>query len=111
MPVIRNTPSQRVVNGNIVNSSEIAIVSDSDFRTKGEGIIVVKNIDFCKISLDQSTTDHITIKALTKVLIQPMMGLIDDEYQEMEIDKGACVEMAYCAGGWYILSSDGLKFS
>jgi hypothetical protein len=111
MPVIRNTPSQRVINGNLVVSSEMAIVTDSDFRTKGEGIVIVKNVDFCKISLDQSTTDHITIKALTKVLIQPMMGLIDDEYQEMEIDKGACVELAYCGGNWYILSSDGLKFS
>ena len=111
MPIIRNTPSQRVVNGNIVNSSETAIVSDPSFRTKGEGIVIVKQIDFCKISLDHSTTDHITIKALTKVLIQPMIGFIDDEYQEMEIDKGACVELAYCAGNWYIMSSDGLKFS
>ncbi len=111
MPIIRNTPSQRIVNGNIVVSSETAIVSDPDFRTKGEGVVIVKNVDFCKISLDQSTTDHVTIKALTKVLIQPMMGLIDDEYQEMQIDKGACVEMVFCAGNWYIMSSDGLKFS
>ena len=111
MPIIRNTPSQRVVNGNIVNSSEIAIVTDSDFRTKGEGVIIVKNVESCKIQLDSSTTDHITIKALTKVLIQPMIGLIDDEYQELLIDKGACVEMAFCAGNWYIMSSDGLKFS
>ena len=39
------------------------------------------------------------------------MGKIDDEYDEILIDRGACVEFAYVAGGWYILSSDGLKMS
>ena len=111
MAVLRNTPSQRVINGSIINSSESAIVSDSIFRTKGEGIIVVKNIDYCTINLDHTTTDRTVIKALTKVLIQPIMGMIDDEYHELLIEKGACVELSFCGGGWYILSSDGLKFS
>ena len=33
------------------------------------------------------------------------------EIVKLLIDKGACVEFAYCAGGWYVLSSDGLKMS
>jgi hypothetical protein len=111
MAIIRTTPSERVVQGKLIVSSESAIVSDSQFITRGEGIVIVKSIDFCKVTLDHTTTDHVTVKALTKVLIIPAMGKIDDEYDEISIDVGACVEFAYCAGGWYILSSDGLKNS
>ena len=35
----------------------------------------------------------------------------DEEYDELFIDKGACVEFRFCAGVWYIISSDGLKMS
>ena len=111
MAIIRNIPSERIINGKTIKSSESAVVSDPTFVTKGEGIIIVKNIDSCKITLDHTTTDKTTIKALTKVLILPLMGKIDDEYDEIFIDKGACVEFAYCSGGWFILSSDGLKQS
>ena len=48
---------------------------------------------------------------MTKVLIIPDMGKIDEEYDEILIDKGACVEFRFCAGTWYIMSSDGLKQS
>lgn len=111
MAIIRNIPSQRIINGKTITSSESAIVSDPTFVTKGEGIVIVKNIESSKVTLDHTTTDHVTIKALTKVLILPIMGKIDDEFDEIFIDKGACVEFAYCAGGWYVLSSDGLKQS
>ena len=111
MAVIRNTPSERVVNGKLIVSSESAIVSDNTFTTRGEGIVIVKNVDSCKVTLDHTTTDHVTIKALTKVLILPLIGKVDDEFDEILIDKGACVEFAFCSGGWYILSSDGLKIS
>jgi hypothetical protein len=48
---------------------------------------------------------------MTKVLIIPDIGKIDEEYDELFIDKGACVEFRFCAGVWYIISSDGLKMS
>jgi hypothetical protein len=48
---------------------------------------------------------------MTKVLIIPDIGKIDEEYDEILIDKGACVEFRFCAGVWYIISSDGLKMS
>ena len=50
------------------------------------------------------------IKALTTVLIKPDRNKIDEEYDEVEINKGACVEFFFMGGNWYILSSDGLKF-
>ena len=111
MPIIKSIPSERIVNGKLVVSSEIAIVSDFDFITKGESIVIVKTVNKCNLILDHSTTDHVTIKALTKVLILPSIGKIDEEYDEVLIDKGACVEFIYANGNWYIMSSDGLKLS
>jgi len=111
MAIIRSTPSERIVNGKLIVSSETAIVSDSQFRTRGEGFVIVKGVDNCKVILDHSTTDHITIKALTNVLILTSTGKIDEEFDEILISKGACVEFVFSSGNWYIMSSDGLKQS
>ncbi len=111
MGIIRNTPSERIVQGKLVVSSEQVIVSDSQFKTRGEGVVIVKGIDSSKVILDHTTTDRVVVKALTKVLVIPMNGKIDDEYDELLLDKGSCVEFSYCIGNWYILSSDGLKMS
>jgi len=48
---------------------------------------------------------------MTKVLIIPDVGRIDETYDEIMLDTGACVEFRFCVGNWYILSSDGLKQS
>jgi hypothetical protein len=85
------------------------IVSIPQYKTSGEEIILVKNINSSKISLDPHFSKHIKIKAMTKVLIVPLIGKIDDEYDEILIDKGACVEFQFIENGWYIMSSDGLK--
>jgi hypothetical protein len=111
MAIIRSTPSERIVNGKLIVSSETVIVSDSQFRTRGEGFVIVKGVDNCKVILDHSTTDHITIKALTNVLILTSTGKIDEEFDEILISKGACVEFVFSSGNWYIMSSDGLKQS
>lgn len=94
---------------NLPNQPAIKKVEIPEYRTNGEEFILVKNVDNCKIILDQNTTEHIVIKTLTKVLIIPMMGLIDEQYEEMFIDKGACVELFKVEGNWYVISSDGLK--
>jgi hypothetical protein len=44
-------------------------------------------------------------------LISPLIGKIDEEYGEIFIDKGACVEFLQIEGAWYIVSSDGLKLN
>ena len=111
MAIIRSTPSERIINGQVIISSENALVSETQFRTKGEGTVVIKDVEFSKVILDHSSTDHIVIKALTKVLILPSSGRIDEEFDEILIDKGACVEFKFISGNWYILSSDGLKQS
>jgi hypothetical protein len=85
------------------------IITESDYRTNGEILIVVKDIESCNITLDSNTTEHIIIKALTKVFIRPSSGKIDEYYDEIFIDWGACVEFYMLENNWYIVSSDGLK--
>jgi hypothetical protein len=94
---------------NLPTQPPIKTVVIPEHRTNGEEFILVKDVDYCKILLDQNTTEHIVIKTLTKVLIIPMMGQIDEQYDEILIDKGACVEFFRVDNGWYIISSDGLK--
>lgn len=84
-------------------------VETSEYRTMGESIIIVRNTPSSKIVLDSITTTYIKIKALTNVIIIPFIGKIDEEYDEILINKGACVEFYNISNNWYILSSDGLK--
>ena len=61
------------------------------------------------IKLDSTTTDKIKIKTLTNCVIVPDIGRIDEDWDEISIGRGACVELQNVNGVWYILSSDGLK--
>ena len=85
------------------------IITNSEYKTNGEILIVIKEVDSCNLTLDSNTTDHIIIKAFTKVYIRPSFGKIDEYYDEIFIDLGACVEFYLLDNNWYIVSSDGLK--
>jgi hypothetical protein len=85
------------------------VVTESNYKTKGEDLILIKNTDNCNLTLDSSNTDHIIIKALTNVTIIPSKGKIDEYYDEISVSKGACVEMVTIDSVWYIISSDGMK--
>lgn len=111
MTVIKTYPINKVVHGNLIKTSDLTLVSESEYTTSGEGYIIVKDVQSSKIKLNSTTTDHITIKALTQVLIIPDVGRIDEDYDELLIGRGACVEFYFGFGNWYILSSDGLKGS
>lgn len=111
MAIVRTIPSKRIINGNVVNTSEISVVSELDYRTNGESTIIVRNIAESNVVLDSSTTDHVVVKAMTKVTIIPDVGKIDEDFDEIILDKFACVEFLFVNGHWYILSSDGLKQS
>lgn len=111
MPILKSIPSKKLINGFEIQTSENLLVSEPVYRTNGEYAIVIKGVDMCEVILDSKTTDHVVVKALTKVLIKPDKNKIDEEYDEVEINKGACVEFYFLGGCWYILSSDGLKLS
>ena len=109
MTIYKSTPTIKIINGHKVITSESVLISESEYRTNGEYVIIVKNVESSRIILDSSTTDHVVIKALTKVIIIPDNNKIDEKYDEIEINVGACVEFYHIGGCWYILSSDGLK--
>lgn len=85
------------------------MTSDSQFTTKGEGVVIVKQVPYCTITLDHTTTDKVKIKSFSVVRVIPKIGKIDDDYDQIVLNSGACVEFVFCAGGWYITASDGLK--
>ena len=87
------------------------IITSNEYQTNGEVLIVVKDVETCNLKLDSNTTEHIIIKALTKVFIRPSSGKIDEYYDEIFIDWGACVEFYLLENNWYIVSSDGLKLN
>jgi hypothetical protein len=111
MAIIRSIPSEKVIGGRIIKSSEIVIVSEPEYTSNGEGLIILKDIDFCKVKLNHLATDHVRIKSLTNTLIIPDIGRFDEKYDELSINSDACVEFYFAQGNWYITSSDGLKMS
>jgi hypothetical protein len=111
MAIVRSIPSQKIINGVTIVTSELVVINEPQYTTKGESAIVVRNVGHCTVFLDSNTTDHVTIKAVTDVTIKTTNGLIDEEYDEIVTSKGACVELRFIGGNWYIMSSDGLKNS
>jgi hypothetical protein len=109
MAIIKTIPVEKIINGNKVRTSESAIVSEKKYTTNGEYSIVVRDIPHCDLYLNSSTTDKIKIKAMTDILIIPDKGKIDEEWDEIQLEKGACIELVNINHGWYILSSDGVK--
>jgi hypothetical protein len=113
MPVSKEKPTRKtVIRGNraiTIDTFETSVVSDEFYSTMGEFLVVVKDVSHCKIRLDSTTTDKIKIKTLTNCVIIPDVGRIDEDWDEISIGRGACVELQNVKGVWYILSSDGLK--
>ncbi len=95
----------------VIDTSEISVISELDYRTNGESCIIVRGVSESVITLNSITTDHIVIKSMTKVTIKPDTGKIDEDYDELIADRYSCIEFRYVSGNWYILSSDGLKQS
>ena len=102
---------RRVIGNQVLTTSEVCMISDKTYTTEGESVIITKELDEIEIVLNHSNTDHVIVKALTNTKIKPVEGLIDEEYSEINIEKGACVELYYAFGSWFVVSSDGLKQS
>jgi hypothetical protein len=110
MPIFKSKPRLNIVNGNEVETSEYVVVTNKKYTTSGEHFIVVKEVNNCVLFLNSNTSDHVIIKSLTNVLVKSN-ELIDEEFNEVELNKGSCVEFKKIGDYWYILSSDGLKNS
>lgn len=111
MAIIKSIPSVRIIGGIKIQTSEIALVSEASYRVNGEACIVVRGVENSVLTLDSTKSDHVVVKSMTKLLVVPDVGLIDEEFDEVELDRFACVEFRFVRNNWYILSSDGLKQS
>lgn len=111
MAIVKTIPSTRIINGLKIETSEVSLVSEPKYKVSGEACIVVRGVSDSILTLDSKTSDHVVVKSMTKLLVLPDTGLIDEEYEEVELGKFACVEFRFVRGNWYILSSDGLKQS
>jgi hypothetical protein len=111
MAIVRTIPSKRIINGHAIQTSEVSTVSESLYRTNGEACVIVRGVEETVVTLDSTTTDHVVVKAMNYLTVLPDVGKIDEEYDELVMDKFACVEFRFVNKNWYILSSDGLKQS
>lgn len=111
MAIVKSIPIKKDFNGKDIEVSDSVVVSEKNYTTSGEYCIVVKSVDHCDLILDSSNTNHVVVKALTNVTVSSVDGLIDEEWDDISLSKGACVEFRFIIHNWYILSSDGLKGS
>lgn len=102
---------KRVIGEEVLLTSQVCMISDETYTTEGESVVITKELELIEVILNHKNTDHVIVKALTNTKIKPIEGLIDEEYSEINIEKGACVELYYAFGSWFIVSSDGLKQS
>jgi hypothetical protein len=110
MPIFKSIPIKKIINGNEITTSDSVIVTNESYSTSGESLVIVKEVEECNLFLDSNTTEHVVVKSMTYVLVKSDK-LIDEEYEEVELNNGACVEFRKVGDYWYILSSDGLKNS
>ena len=113
MPIVKNKPVRKTVfrgeRSLNLDTFETVIVSDEIYKTNGENLLIIRDVTQSKVKLDSTTTDKIKIKTLTNCTIIPDIGRIDEDWDEISIGRGACVELQNVNGIWYILSSDGIK--
>ena len=113
MPIVKNKPVRKTVfrgeRSLNLDTFETVIVSDEIYKTNGENLLIIKDVSQSKVKLDSTTTEKIKIKTLTNCTIIPDIGRIDEDWDEISIGRGACVELQFVQGIWYILSSDGIK--
>jgi hypothetical protein len=115
MPEIIKIPQRKIITRSEQPQPQLPadykIVSEPNYTSNGEKLIIAKNVDETIIVLDSTKNQKITVKVLTNVTIRPDMNKIDEEWDELQLDWGACVQFQFVEGNWYILSSDGLKMS
>lgn len=85
------------------------VVSSKTHTTNEETILIVKGVDECEVTLNSQKSNRVVVKSLTTVVVKSDVGQIDEDWDELLLEKGACVQFQFVEGTWYITSSDGLK--
>jgi hypothetical protein len=86
------------------------IITDPEYVTSDEEFLLVQNT-VKKVILNNSLTNHITIKSLSKIVVTCTENKIDEEYDEVVLYKGSCIQLVKVNNIWYIIGSDGLKLN
>lgn len=108
MPVLKPKPLRKEILGSERLIYEYSVVSLESYTTTGEEKILTKDVNHCEIILNDEKNTDIYIKAMTDTTVKTDK-LIDEEYEELFLERGACVQLTFIRNFWYILSSDGLK--
>jgi hypothetical protein len=85
------------------------VVSTPNYLTGEETILIIKDVDECDVTLNSQKSSRVVVKSLTTVVVKSDVGKIDEDWDELLLEKGACVQFQFVEGNWYITSSDGLK--
>ena len=99
----RMSPSTVIVNGQ-------EIPQENTQKLNKEVLIVVRDSENYEVILNSTEYTHVIVKSLIKTVIKPDVGLIDEEWEELLLEKGSCVQFQFVEDSWFILSSDGIKF-
>lgn len=92
-----------------IETHDVCVVSENFYTTRGEELLIIRDVDHSKVTLDSNTTEKIIVKTLTDLTIIPDIGKIDEDWDEISLKRGACVQFQFVQGSWFILSSDGMK--
>ena len=87
------------------------IISVDNYIINDESFLIVKDVEYSEVTLKSGKTNKITIKSLTNVLIKNDIVSIDEEWDELLLENGACVQFQFLEGNWYVIASDGVKFN
>ena len=91
MAIIKTVPVRKFINGHPIETSEITLVSELDYRTNGEDCCIVRGVPQAFVTLDSRTSDHITVKAMTHLTIRPDVGKIDEDLAPLR-DLGILID-------------------
>ena len=116
MRTINFTPRKNVVRYQTRMSPSIVVVNGQETpqentqKLNKEVLIVVRDSENSEVILNSVDYTHVIVKSIIKTLIKPDVGLIDEDWHELLLEKGSCVQFQFVEDTWLILSSDGIKF-
>ena len=93
----------------VESSDNIPLTIQKDYQTSTTRYIIAQKD--LTITLNDSVLKRYYIKSMANITIVPTKGLIDEEWEGIEMGPQSSIEVIAHEGNWYVLSSDGLKNS
>ena len=116
MRTVNFTPRKNVIRYQTRMSPSLVIVNGQEIpqentqKLNKEVLIVVRDSENSEVILNSTEYTHVIVKSLIKTLIKPDVGLIDEDWNELLLERGSCVQFQFVEDSWLILSSDVIKF-